>query len=76
MAVHREDVDRALKALSHLPPRQREVLYLSACEGLSTAEVATILEISTDSAKASISLARKAMREQLGDLVSNPASAD
>jgi RNA polymerase sigma-70 factor (ECF subfamily) len=76
LAARREEVDRALKALAHLPPRQREVLHLSACEGLSTAEVALILGISIASAKANLSLARKAMREQLHDVASDSAAAE
>ena len=50
-----------------LPARQREVLYLATCEELSLMEVADVLEITPAAAKASLSLARKRMREQLGD---------
>jgi RNA polymerase sigma-70 factor (ECF subfamily) len=76
LVANQEELDRALKALTCLPPRQREVLYLSACEGLATAEVATVLGISTDAAKSNLSLARKAMRQQLHDLISDPAPAE
>ncbi len=68
----REDLARALEALAALPPRQREVLYLSACEGLTCAEVAEVLGLSTDAAKASLSLARQKLRQQLDDLFPNP----
>ena len=40
LAADRESLGRALEAMAALPPRQREVLYLSACENLSTAQVA------------------------------------
>jgi RNA polymerase sigma factor (sigma-70 family) len=72
LAAGREELGRALEALAALPPRQREVLYLSACEGLTGAEVATVLGISTAAAKANLSLARKALRERLPD----PTPAD
>jgi RNA polymerase sigma-70 factor (ECF subfamily) len=65
----RELVDQALAALDELPLRQREVLYLHACEGLSIAEVAAALESSPDAVKASLCLARKRMRERLGHLI-------
>jgi RNA polymerase sigma-70 factor (ECF subfamily) len=71
-----EDLGRALEALASLPSRQREVLYLSACEGLTTAEVADVLGISADAAKANLSLARKKMRQQLPDLVADPTPAE
>jgi RNA polymerase sigma-70 factor (ECF subfamily) len=74
-AAGKEELARALAALDGLPPRQRDVLYLTACEGLSAAEVATILGISPDAAKASLSLARKKMREQLPDLFPDPSDA-
>ena len=68
LAAGRDDLSRALDALAGLPPRQREVLYLSACEEMTPAEVAAVLGISPDSAKANLSLARKAVRRQLSDL--------
>src|SRR5262245_4386306 len=58
-ASDREDLRRALQALDTLPDRQREVLYLSACEGLPPREIAAVLGISPEAAKASLSLARK-----------------
>jgi RNA polymerase sigma-70 factor (ECF subfamily) len=64
----RELVEQALAALDELPQRQREVLYLHACEGLSIAEVAQALDSSPDAVKASLCLARKRMRARLGHL--------
>jgi RNA polymerase sigma factor (sigma-70 family) len=73
MAAAREGLSRALEAMAELPPRQREVLYLSACEGIPTAEIGEILGLSADAVKANLSLARKWMRERLHDLVPNSA---
>ena len=67
-AGDREDVRRAMEALDSLPPRQREVLYLHAVEGLSLAEIAEVLDIKPDAVKANLSLARKRMRRQLKDI--------
>jgi RNA polymerase sigma-70 factor (ECF subfamily) len=65
----REDVRRAVAALDELPDRQREVLYLHACEGLTHQEIRDVLGISIESVKANLSLARKRMRERLRDLL-------
>jgi len=59
----RDELERALAALDTLPPRQRDVLYLIAVEGLNAAEVAAVLGITADAAKATLSLARKKMRD-------------
>jgi RNA polymerase sigma-70 factor (ECF subfamily) len=67
-AERQEELARAREALDALPPRQREALYLSACEGLSPAEVAGVLGISPEAAKASVSLARKKLRQKLCDI--------
>jgi len=67
-ASDREDVGRALAAMDRLPRRQREVLYLHACEELSLKEIAEVLDISPDAVKANLSLARKRMRRQLKDI--------
>jgi RNA polymerase sigma-70 factor (ECF subfamily) len=68
IVADREDLGQALEIMNSLPPRQREVLYLHACEEFSVTEIAGILEISADAVKASLSLARKRMRRQLGDI--------
>lgn len=64
----RDDVDRVLAAIEQLPPRQRDVLHLVTCEQLSLAETAEVLGMSTDAVKASLSVARKKMREWFADL--------
>jgi RNA polymerase sigma-70 factor (ECF subfamily) len=64
----RENVRLALAAMDELPPRQRQVLYLSTCEGLNNGDVATVLELSDAAVKANLSLARKEMRRRLKDV--------
>jgi RNA polymerase sigma-70 factor, ECF subfamily len=61
--IAQEDQERLTEAMDRLPPRQREVLHLHAWEQLSLAEIAQVLDISPDAAKASLSLARRRMRE-------------
>lgn len=52
-----------LRALDGLPARQREVLYLHACDDMPIGQIAAVLGITTTAAKASLSLARKRMRQ-------------
>ena len=61
--AQREEIFQILKFVEQLPPRQREVLHLSAVEDLSTAEIAEVLGISTNAVKVNLSEARKKMRE-------------
>jgi RNA polymerase sigma-70 factor (ECF subfamily) len=63
-----EDVARALDALEALPDRQRQVLYLNACESLSVVEIAHVLGITVEATKASLSLGRKKVQAELRDL--------
>ena len=72
LAAGREELARALAAMETLPSRQRQVLYLSTCEGLSSAEVAEVLGITAEAAKANLSLARKKVRELLPDVFPDP----
>lgn len=60
---NQEQLSLALRALDALPERQRTVLHLRACEELSIAEIAEVLGITPDAAKASLSVARKRMRD-------------
>jgi RNA polymerase sigma factor (sigma-70 family) len=57
-----------MEAMDWLPSRQREVLCLHACQQLSLAEIAEVLQLSPEAVKASLSLARKKMRRWLNDL--------
>jgi len=69
VAAHaKENVTLAMAAMDELPQRQRQVLYLITCEGLSQNEVSEVLGIEVAAVKASLSLARKEMRRQLSDL--------
>ena len=60
----REDLHRVLEAMNSLPPRQREVLCLFACEGLALGEIAEVLGITADAAKASLCEGRKRLRRR------------
>ncbi len=57
-----EECASALTQLDRLPDRQRQVLYLHACEDLPIAQVANVLGISSTAAKASLCVARERMR--------------
>jgi RNA polymerase sigma-70 factor (ECF subfamily) len=62
---HEEEVAIVIQAMDALPARQSQVLHLSAFEGLGYREIAEVLEISEGAVKASLSLARKALRAKL-----------
>jgi RNA polymerase sigma-70 factor, ECF subfamily len=64
---------RVLAELRTLPSKQREVLYLHACEDLSLGEIADVLQSNANAVKTNLSLARKAMRSRLRDLFEPPA---
>jgi RNA polymerase sigma-70 factor, ECF subfamily len=64
----REDLRRVLEAIDALPQRQREVLHLSACEGLSPGQVAAVLGITSEAAKASLCEARKRLRRRFREI--------
>ena len=66
--IVREDVRRVLDAMNSLPTRQREVIHLHACEGFSLGEIATVLGISPDAAKASLCEARKRLRRRFREI--------
>lgn len=67
-----EDDDVAVRlalveALSRLPKRQREVVALRYLAGLSEAETAAALRVSTGSVKTHMSRGMSALRSRLGD---------
>jgi RNA polymerase sigma factor (sigma-70 family) len=64
----RDAVAAALAAMNELPPRQRRVLHLATCEGMTNAEVVDVLGIGVGAVKANLSLARKEMRRRLRDV--------
>jgi RNA polymerase sigma-70 factor, ECF subfamily len=53
------------KAVSTLPPRQREVLVMIAYEGLNTSEAASALDITEQNVRTNLHLAREHLRKQL-----------
>jgi RNA polymerase sigma-70 factor (ECF subfamily) len=66
--IVQEDLRRVLDAMDLLPARQREVLYLYACEELSLGEIAGVLGISSEAAKASLCEARKQIRRRFMEI--------
>jgi RNA polymerase sigma-70 factor (ECF subfamily) len=68
VANEKENVRLALAAMDQLPQRQRQVLYLIICEGLSQNDVCEVLGIGLPAVKASLSLARKEMRRRLSEI--------
>ena len=60
-----DSAHHALTLLDQLPERQREVLYLSACEDLTAGEIASILDVSSRAVIASLSIARQKVREMI-----------
>ena len=64
----RERMVEILRAMDALPPRQRQVLYLFSIEGLPQAEIARVLELSTEAVKAHLCLARQTLRRRLQTL--------
>jgi RNA polymerase sigma-70 factor (ECF subfamily) len=67
--IERENLRRAVEALDALPDHQRQAVYLHACEGLSLSEVADVLGISYQAAKASLCAGRTRLREKLADML-------
>ena len=61
-------------AIASLPDRLRAVFLLRDVEGLSTAEVAQILDISISAAKVRLHRARLQLRERLSDYFSERLS--
>jgi RNA polymerase sigma-70 factor (ECF subfamily) len=57
--------------VSALPPRQREVLVLVAFEQMSPSQAAEVLEISEESARASLHYARQRLKQQLAVYLSD-----
>ena len=59
------------RCVSALPPRQREVLVLSAYEGFTAMEIAELLQITTKNVYATLHVARGRIREQLSPYWAN-----
>jgi RNA polymerase sigma-70 factor, ECF subfamily len=56
-----------LRALSHLPPEQREVLVLAAVEEMRYEEIAAVLSIPVGTVMSRLSRAREKLRRAVGD---------
>lgn len=63
LAIENEQFEAILQRMLQLPERQRQVLLLHAVEELTIDEVSGILQISRSAVKASLSVARKTMRQ-------------
>jgi RNA polymerase sigma-70 factor (ECF subfamily) len=72
----KEELTRATEIMNALPRRQRHVLYLSACEGMASNDIAEVLDITANAVKANLSLARKTMRQLLPDSFSSAPSVE
>ena len=64
----RDDLRRVMEAMDGLPARQREVLHLRACGEMTLDEIAAVLGISPDAAKASLCEARKRLRQRFREI--------
>ena len=73
---HDDEVAAVLEAMDALPQRQRDVLFCSALEGLSHAQIALVLGISIDAVKASLSLARKRVADVVDNVGESPARTE
>ncbi len=65
--MHGEAVEWVTRRMARLPPRQRQVLYLRAFEELALQEIAGMLSISVNAAKASLAAARRTLRRELSE---------
>lgn len=67
-ALERDDVQRLLRgALLALPERERAAFVLRELEGHATAHVALVLEIGESSVRSLLTLARRRLRDLLGE---------
>lgn len=67
-ALEREDAQRVLRrALDQLPERERAAFVLRELEGHATAHVAAVLEIGESSVRSLLTLARRRLRDLLGE---------
>jgi len=63
--AHRERLSETLAALDRLPPEQREAIVLHAIDGLTCAEIATLLEKPVNTVKTLIRRARLRLADGL-----------
>jgi RNA polymerase sigma-70 factor, ECF subfamily len=60
-----EEFQNVLTMLESLPARQREVMHLSAVEGLSVTEIGEVLDLNRNAIKVSLCEARKKVQQAL-----------
>jgi RNA polymerase sigma-70 factor (ECF subfamily) len=68
--------ERIARLVSALPLRQREALVLTAYEGLSVAEAATVLQTTEQNVRTNVHFARRKLRERLGDVLEEHRATD
>ena len=64
-AIGNEQRQRVFELMQKLPERQRSVLYLAAVEQFSNDQISQLLSTSKDNVKATLSIARRTIREKL-----------
>ena len=69
IAEEKEKSVRIQKAIDELPPRCKEVFYMSRMEGKKYAAIAVELDISVKTVEVQIGKALKFLRERLADLI-------
>lgn len=67
LASGRELGELVARHVSSLPPRQREVLVLTAYEQMSILQVAQMLEISEQNVRTNLHLARRLLKQRLAN---------
>ncbi len=65
LAMARELGELVAVEVSALPPRQREVMVLSAFEAMEAREIAAVLRVSEESVYSNLHLARNRLRQRL-----------
>jgi len=60
-----EEFENVLTTIESLPPRQREVMHLSAVEGLSVTEISEVLDLNRNAVKVNLCEARKKVQQAL-----------
>jgi RNA polymerase sigma-70 factor (ECF subfamily) len=68
MIIRRQEQERMMAALAHLPPKERAAIVLREIEGLSTAEVAEVLGSTEGTVRSQVAKAMMRLRTILGDL--------
>lgn len=66
--LEKERRKKLADAIEGLPPQMRRCIQLRVLKGLSVAEIASVMRISINTVKAHLHQARKALKEELGQL--------